>query len=134
MGQLRRTPGQGVPPAQGPRFGHSGSALRQAGQIIFEEFGGSPGNSYTWVDLIHMPFVAASRRALADLSGCLAELLPPLAHGLVGHANPARRQHFFDHAKAQGKPEIMGWTVPVPQWKNTGRNREWCDDDYNDRT
>ena len=58
-------------------------------------------------DLIHMPFVAASRRALADLIGeCLAELLPPLAHGLVGHANPARRQHFFDHAKAQGKPEI----------------------------
>ena len=30
-------------------------------------------------DLIHMPFVAASRRALADLIGeCLAELLPPL--------------------------------------------------------
>src|SRR6202142_2291547 len=58
-------------------------------------------------DFIHMPFVAASRRALADLIGeCLAELLPPLAHGLVGHANPARRQHFFDHAKAQGKPEI----------------------------
>ncbi len=26
-------------------FGDSGSALRQAGQIIFEEFGGSPGNS-----------------------------------------------------------------------------------------
>ena len=35
-------------------------------------------------DLIHMPFVAASRRAPADLIGeCLAELLPPLAHGLV---------------------------------------------------
>ena len=32
-------------------LGHSGSALRQAGQIIFEEFGGSPGNSYTWVEL-----------------------------------------------------------------------------------
>ena len=32
------------------RFG-SGSALRQAGQMIFEEFGGSPGNSYTWVEL-----------------------------------------------------------------------------------
>ena len=30
--------------------------------------------------------------------------------------------------------KIMGWTVPAPQWKNTGRNREWCDDDYNDRT
>jgi hypothetical protein len=29
----------------------AGSALRQAGQIIFEEFGGSPGNSYTWVEL-----------------------------------------------------------------------------------
>src|SRR6202451_4158028 len=58
-------------------------------------------------DLIHRPSVAPSRRALADLIGeCLAELLPPLAHGLVGHANPARRQHFFDHAKAQGKPEI----------------------------
>ena len=58
-------------------------------------------------DLIHMPFVAASRRALADLMGeRLAELLPPLAHGLIGHANPARRQHFLDHAKAQGKPEI----------------------------
>jgi hypothetical protein len=32
-------------------LGGSGSALRQAGQIIFEEFGGSPGNSYTWVEL-----------------------------------------------------------------------------------
>jgi hypothetical protein len=32
-------------------LGHSGSALRQAGQIIFEEFGGSPANSYTWVEL-----------------------------------------------------------------------------------
>ena len=31
-------------------LGSAGSALRQAGQIIFEEFGGSPGNSYTWVD------------------------------------------------------------------------------------
>jgi hypothetical protein len=32
-------------------LGQAGSALRQAGQIIFEEFGGSPGNSYTWVEL-----------------------------------------------------------------------------------
>jgi hypothetical protein len=32
-------------------FGDSGSALRRAGQIIFERFGGSPGNSYTWVEL-----------------------------------------------------------------------------------
>ena len=44
-------------------------------------------------DLIHMPFVAASRRTLADLIGeRLAELLPPLAHGLVRYANTARRQ------------------------------------------
>src|SRR5271166_4110444 len=27
------------------------SALRQAGQINFEEFGGAPGFSYTWVEL-----------------------------------------------------------------------------------
>jgi hypothetical protein len=36
---------------KGLDLGHSGSALKQAGQIIFEEFGGSPGNSYTWVEL-----------------------------------------------------------------------------------
>ena len=36
---------------KGLDLGHPGSALRQAGQIIFEEFGGSPGNSYTWVEL-----------------------------------------------------------------------------------
>ena len=58
-------------------------------------------------DFVHMPFVAASRRTLADLIGeRLAELLPPLAHGLVRHANPARCEHLFDHAKAQRKPEI----------------------------
>jgi hypothetical protein len=52
-------------------------------------------------DLIHMPFVAASGRALADAIGeRLAELLPPLAHRLVGHADPARRQHLLDHAQA----------------------------------
>jgi hypothetical protein len=32
-------------------LGQVGSALRQAGQIIFEEFGGSPANSFTWVEL-----------------------------------------------------------------------------------
>jgi hypothetical protein len=36
---------------KGLDLGSAGSALRQAGQIIFEEFGGSPGNSYTWVEL-----------------------------------------------------------------------------------
>src|ERR1700722_4917625 len=58
-------------------------------------------------DLIHVPFVAASRGTLANLIGeRLAELLPPLAHGLVRYANPARRQHLLNHAQAQGKPEI----------------------------
>jgi hypothetical protein len=36
---------------KGLDLGGAGSALRQAGQIIFEEFGGTPGNSYTWVEL-----------------------------------------------------------------------------------
>jgi hypothetical protein len=36
---------------KGLDLGGAGSALRQAGQIIFEQFGGSSGNSYTWVEL-----------------------------------------------------------------------------------
>jgi hypothetical protein len=36
---------------KGLDLGGAGTALRQAGQIVFEEFGGSPGNSYTWVEL-----------------------------------------------------------------------------------
>jgi hypothetical protein len=31
-------------------LGAAGSKLRQAGEIIFEEFGGGPGNCYTWVE------------------------------------------------------------------------------------
>jgi hypothetical protein len=50
MGQLRRPPGEGHLLKDHLDLGHAGSALRQAGQIIFEEFGGSPGNSYTWVE------------------------------------------------------------------------------------
>jgi hypothetical protein len=58
-------------------------------------------------DLVHVPFVAASRRTLADPIGeRFAELHPPLTHGLVGHANPTGRQHLLDHAQAQGKPEV----------------------------
>jgi hypothetical protein len=40
----------------------SDSKLKQAGQIIFEEFGGGPGNSYTWVELkddLTVPFLRA---------------------------------------------------------------------------
>jgi hypothetical protein len=32
-------------------LGAADSKLRQAGEVIFEEFGGAPGNSYTWVEL-----------------------------------------------------------------------------------
>src|SRR5271165_4512758 len=63
-------------------------------------------------DFVHMPFVAASGRAPTDLIGeRLAELLPPLTHGFVGHANSARREHLLDHAEAQGKPEIEPYGV-----------------------
>ena len=61
------------------------------------------------------------------------EVVHPATHGFVGDRDPTLGE-LLDVAKAEGEPEIMGWTVPAPQWKNTGRNREWCDDDYNDRT
>jgi hypothetical protein len=32
-------------------LGAADSKLRQAGEVIFEAFGGAPGNSYTWVEL-----------------------------------------------------------------------------------
>ena len=32
-------------------FGPPDSPLRRAGAILFEEFGGGPGNDYTWVEL-----------------------------------------------------------------------------------
>jgi hypothetical protein len=36
---------------KGLDLGSSSSTLKQAGQVIFEAFGGAPGFSYTWVDL-----------------------------------------------------------------------------------
>jgi hypothetical protein len=58
-------------------------------------------------DFVEVPLVAASGCMLTDPIGeCLAEFLPPLTHGLIRHANPARHQQFFDHAQAQGKPKI----------------------------
>src|ERR1700722_5680943 len=63
-------------------------------------------------DFVQMPFVAARGSPLADLiSEPLAELLSPLAHGLVGHANPAG-QYLLDHAQAQGKPEVEPNRIP----------------------
>jgi hypothetical protein len=53
---------------KGLDLGGAGSALRQAGQIIFEEFGGSPGNSYTWVELRDDLTVSLLQARLIELS------------------------------------------------------------------
>ena len=59
-------------------------------------------------DFIHVPFIATSGCTPTDpLGECLSELHPPLAHRLVGYANPASCQHLLDHAKAQRKSEIQ---------------------------
>jgi hypothetical protein len=44
------------------------SKLRQAGQIIFQEFGGSPGNSYTWVELKDDVTVSLLQARLIELN------------------------------------------------------------------
>jgi hypothetical protein len=49
-------------------LGQAGSALRQAGQIIFQEFGGSPGNSYTWVELQNDLTVSLLQARLIELN------------------------------------------------------------------
>ena len=51
LGQLHRTSPKAHHPLKDLDLGQAGSALRQAGQIMFEEFGGSPANSFTWVEL-----------------------------------------------------------------------------------
>ena len=52
MGQLRRAPSEGVPPAQGPRFGFTQDQRLGAGRPDhLRGVRGSPGNSYTWVEL-----------------------------------------------------------------------------------
>ena len=44
------------------------SKLKQAGQIIFEEFGDSPGNSYTWVELKDDLTVSLLQARLVELN------------------------------------------------------------------
>jgi hypothetical protein len=81
------------------------------------------------------------RNRTSFLQGVSKKIAPTRAHmnddanrrGNIRRQRVAQRQ-ILDVTKAECEPEIMGWTVPAPQWKNTGRNREWCDDDYNDRT
>src|SRR5215211_392544 len=54
-----------------------------------------------------MPFVSHTGQPAPDLVGeGLAELAPPLAHGLMAHVDAAGRQHLFHHAQAQGKAEV----------------------------
>jgi hypothetical protein len=44
------------------------SKLKQAGQIIFQEFGGAPGNSYTWVELKDDLTVSLLQARLVELN------------------------------------------------------------------
>ena len=79
-----------------------------------------------------MPGRMRFRTALTQMRG---DHRPEVVHPAAARdRDPALRKQILDVTKAEREPEIMGWTVPAPQWKNTGRNREWCDDDYNDRT
>jgi hypothetical protein len=56
---------------------------------------------------VEVPLVARVWQPTPDLVGeGLAELAPPLAHGLVAHLDAAGRQHLFHHAKAQRKAEV----------------------------
>ena len=49
-------------------LGSLDSTLRQAGEIIFEEFGGAPGNSYTWVELKDDLTVSLLQARLVELN------------------------------------------------------------------
>jgi hypothetical protein len=49
-------------------LGAADSRLRQAGEIIFEEFGGAPGNSYTWVELKDDLTVSLLQARLVELN------------------------------------------------------------------
>jgi CRISPR-associated endonuclease Cas1 len=60
--------------------------------------------------------------ALAQMRGDhRPEVVHPAAHGLLRNGDPALGEQILDVTKAECEPQIMGWTVPAPQWKNTGR-------------
>ena len=42
--------------------------LKQAGQIIFQDFAGEPGNSYTWVELKDDRTVSLPQARLIELN------------------------------------------------------------------
>ncbi len=53
---------------------------------------------------IQMPFIAPAQLRSADAAGDgLTEFVGPTAHRFVAHLDPARGEHIFDHAEAQGK-------------------------------
>src|SRR5215207_5479352 len=57
--------------------------------------------------VVEVPLVFRTGQPAADLvSEALAELAPPLAHGLVADRDAAGRQHLFDRAQAQRKAEV----------------------------
>ena len=69
-------------------------------------------------NLIHMPFVPASRRALADPIGeHLAEFLSPLAHGLVCAQIRRAASISSTMRKLQGKPEIQPNRIADHLWR-----------------
>jgi hypothetical protein len=76
MGQLHRPQAKAFHLLKKLDLGPLESTLRQAGEIIFEEFGGAPGNSYTWVEPEGRPdcLIAASSPYRAEPAGSAASL------------------------------------------------------------
>ena len=73
------------------------------------------------IDLVEMPGRVRLGTAFPQFRcSDRSEMIHPSPHRLVGDIQAALREQIFDVAIAEGETEIMGWTVPAPQWKNTG--------------
>jgi hypothetical protein len=66
VGQLHRPPGEAFHLLKKLDLG-ADSKLSQAGEIIFEAFGGAPGNSHAWVELKDDLTVSLLRARLIEL-------------------------------------------------------------------
>ena len=107
------------------------SKLRQAGQIIFQEFGGAPGNSYTWVELKDDLTVSLLQARLIALNlasrGCVRR--PPIssmatagAGGSSGLRTPTTsrtrwrrpKRRFLLSAKSRREPQIKPSSLLCP--------------------
>jgi hypothetical protein len=80
-------------------------------------------------DLIKMPSVPGTSSAAADLIGKLStELLSPASHRLVTDLNSTGREHLFNHAQAERKPEVqpdreadrLGWETVASVKRRAG--------------